>query len=145
MYTYTKLIYFYCNSFVPGINFYIIIQKSRAKFVIHFSFAKFLEMVPDFNRSQWKWKKLYCIASARKFQCLKILLTRLVHKLTVYCFFFNAGVVMEAWLAGVTVKNIPTCEIIPPVYFCVRKSVKNILGVCLCIRQYIMGNTYDML
>ena len=29
--------------------------------------------------------------------------------------------------AGVTVKNIPTHEIIPPVYFCVQKSVKNIL------------------
>ena len=47
--------------------------------------------------------------------------------------------------AGVTVKNIPTREIIPPVYFRVRKSVKNILGVCFCVRQYVMGNTYDML
>ena len=28
----------------------------------------------------------------------------------------------------VTVKNIPTHEIIPPVYFRVRKSVKNMLG-----------------
>ena len=35
----------------------------------------------------------------------------------------------------VTVKNIPTREIIPPVYFRVRKSVKNIPGVCFCIRQ----------
>ena len=48
-------------------------------------------------------------------------------------------------LAGVTVKNIPTREIIPPVYFCVRKSVKNILRVCFRIRQYVMGNTYNML
>ena len=46
---------------------------------------------------------------------------------------------------GVTVKNIPTREIIPPVYFRVRKSVKNILGVCFCVRQYIMGNMYNML
>ena len=45
----------------------------------------------------------------------------------------------------VTVKNIPTREIIPPVYFRIRKSVKNILGVCFCIRQYVMSNTYDML
>ena len=29
---------------------------------------------------------------------------------------------------GVTVKNIPTREIIPPVYFRIRKSVKNIPG-----------------
>ena len=45
--------------------------------------------------------------------------------------------------AGVTVRNIPTREIIPPVYFRIQKSVKNILGVCFCIKQYIMGNTYD--
>ena len=48
-------------------------------------------------------------------------------------------------LYGVTVKNIPTREIILPVYFRVRKSVKNISGVCFCIRQYVMGNTYNML
>ena len=48
-------------------------------------------------------------------------------------------------MPGVTVKNIPTREIIPPVYFCLQKSVKNILGVCFRVRQYIMGNTYDML
>ena len=47
--------------------------------------------------------------------------------------------------AGVTVKNIPTREIIPPLYFRVRKSVKNIPGVCFHIRQYVMGNMYDML
>ena len=47
-------------------------------------------------------------------------------------------------LPGVTVKNIPTHEIIPLVYFCIRKSVKNIPGVCFCIRQYVMGNTYDI-
>ena len=38
---------------------------------------------------------------------------------------------------SVTVKNIPTREIIPPVFFRGRKSVKNILGVCFYIRQYI--------
>ena len=46
---------------------------------------------------------------------------------------------------GVTVKNIPTHEIIPPVYFCIQKSVKNIPGVCLRVRQYVMGNMYDIL
>ena len=46
--------------------------------------------------------------------------------------------------AGVTVKNIPTREIILPVYFCIQKSVKNIPGVCFCVRQYVIGNTYDM-
>ena len=50
----------------------------------------------------------------------------------------------EQW-AGVTVKNIPTHKIIPLVYFRVQKSVKNILGVCFCIRQYVIGNMYDML
>ena len=44
--------------------------------------------------------------------------------------------------AGVTVKNIPTREIILPVYFRVRKSVKNILGVCFRVRQNVIGNTY---
>ena len=47
--------------------------------------------------------------------------------------------------ASVRVKNIPTRKIIPPVYFHVQKSVKNIPGVCFSIRQYVMGNTYDML
>ena len=47
--------------------------------------------------------------------------------------------------SGVTVKNIPSREIIPPVYFRVQKSVKNIPGVCFCIRQYVIGNTYNML
>ena len=53
--------------------------------------------------------------------------------------------IIHKGLTGVTVKNIPTHEIIPPVYFHIRKSVKNILGVCFHIRQYIMGNMYDML
>ena len=35
-------------------------------------------------------------------------------------------------LTGVTVKNIPTHEIIPQVYFHIRYSVKNILGVYFC-------------
>ena len=47
--------------------------------------------------------------------------------------------------AGVRVKKIPTRKIIPLVYFCIQKSVKNIPGVCVPVRQYIMGNTYDML
>ena len=56
----------------------------------------------------------------------------------------HLGIIWKG-LTSVTVKNIPTHEIIPPVYFCVQNSVKNIPGVCFCIRQYIMGNMYDML
>ena len=48
-------------------------------------------------------------------------------------------------MPGVTVKNISTREIMAPVYFRIRKSVKNIPGVCFHVRKYVMGNMYDML
>ena len=52
--------------------------------------------------------------------------------------------ISEAWSHFTYLWRRAAREIIPPVYFRVRKLVKNIPGVCFRIRQYVMGNTYDM-